>query len=319
MSFSIKVKEELSRQVNPARHCRIAEIAAIISFCGKYECDIGRSCYIKVCTENLTVAGKYFMLLEKTFKIKAEVSARNSHNAWYYQVIVVNKSSVELILKAIKVMDDIGNFISSKDIISHIVIQNTCCKRAFIRGAFLAAGSVTDPAKSYHFEIVAGNESKAVILNEVLHTFEIESKYTVRKKNYVVYVKEGAQIVDVLNVMEAHVALMNLENIRIYKEMRNFINRKVNCEAANITKTTNAAVRQQQDIIYIMDNIGFGNLTEQLKEIAKLRIEYSDASLKELGEMLHPPLGKSGVNHRLRKLSEIACDLRRQKEENHGF
>lgn len=319
MSFSMKVKDELARQVNPARHCRIAEIAAIILFCGKYRFEKEKHSYIKVYTENLTVACKYFMLLEKTFQIKAEVSVKNSHSTEYYQIVVVNRNSVELVLKAVKVLDDNGNVISSKDTISHKVIQNTCCKRAFIRGAFMAAGSVTDPAKSYHFEIVTGSECKAEEVNSLLHTFGIDSKYTLRKKNHVVYVKEGAQIVDALNVMEAHVALMNLENVRIYKEMRNSINRKVNCEAANITKTTNAAVRQQQDIVYIRDNMGFGNLTDGLKEIAQLRFEYSDASLKELGEMLHPPLGKSGVNHRLRRLSEIAGDLRRQKEENHGF
>ena len=139
----------------------------------------------------------------------------------------------------------------------------------------------------------------------------------IRKKNFVIYVKEGSQIADILNIMEAHVALMNLENVRIYKEMRNTVNRKVNCEAANITKTTEAAIRQQQDILYIKDNMGFGNLSEQLQEIAQLRIRYSDASLKELGDMLHPPLGKSGVNHRLRRLSEIADNLRGQKEEDH--
>lgn len=304
MSFSMEVKEELAKQTGPAKHCRIAEIAAIIYYCGKYKCNIDGHCYIKVLTENLTVAGKYFMLLEKTFRVKAEVIVRNSHGTKYYQVIVINRRAVELILEAVK---------------DEVYLKNSCCRRAFIRGAFMAAGSVTDPAKSYHFEIVAGNKQKADILNEILHTFGIESKYTVRKKNHVVYVKEGAQIVDVLNVMEAHVALMNLENVRIYKEMRNSINRKVNCEAANISKTADAAVRQQQDIIYIRDNMGFGNLSEHLQEIALLRIQYSEASLKELGEMLHPPLGKSGVNHRLRKLSDIASNLRRQKEENHGF
>ncbi len=318
MSFSMAVKAELAKQINPARHCRIAEIAAIILFCGKYKYDIINGGYIKVCTENLTVAQKYFILLGKTFKIRAEVLVRNNHNTTYYNIVVNDNEQVAKILKAIKVIDDKGILVNANSRINGIVIQNMCCKRAFLRAAFMVAGSITDPEKSYHFEIVAGEEEKALQLNEVLHAFNIDSKYTIRKKNHVVYVKEGAQIVDVLNVMEAHVALMNLENVRIYKEMRNSVNRKVNCEAANITKTTEAAYRQQQDIIYIRDNMGFGNLSEQLREIAQLRIEYSDASLKELGEMLHPPLGKSGVNHRLRKLSEIASDLRRQKEENNG-
>ena len=143
----------------------------------------------------------------------------------------------------------------------------------------------------------------------------MDAKTVLRKKSYVVYLKEGSQIVDILNIMEAHVSLMELENVRILKEMRNTVNRKVNCETANINKTVTAASKQLDDIIYIKDTIGFGDLTPGLEEIARLRIEQPDASLKELGSMLSKPIGKSGVNHRLRKLSEIAEHLREQKEE----
>ena len=125
-----------------------------------------------------------------------------------------------------------------------------------------------------------------------------------------VYLKEGSQIVDMLNVMEAYVALMNLENVRILKEVRNTINRKVNCETANINKTVNAAVKQVEDIELIRERIGLDNLPENLREMALLRLEYPEATLKELGNYLEPPVGKSGVNHRLRKLSAIAEDLK---------
>lgn len=141
-------------------------------------------------------------------------------------------------------------------------------------------------------------------------SFSIEAKIVERKKNYIVYLKEGARIVDFLNVMEAHVALMEFENVRILKEMRNSINRKVNCETANIKKTVSAAARQIEDIQYIKDTSGFGTLPKGLAQIANLRLEHAEVSLKELGEMLVPPIGKSGVNHRLRKLSEIAENLR---------
>ena len=127
--------------------------------------------------------------------------------------------------------------------------------------------------------------------------------------------KEGAQIVETHNVMEAQIALMNLENVRIVKEMRNSINRQVNCETANINKTVTAAAKQMDDIEYIRTHIGFSELTEGLEEIARLRLEYPDASLKELGSLLIQPIGKSGVNHRLRKLSIIAEQHREQKEE----
>ena len=196
-----------------------------------------------------------------------------------------------------------------------LITQQTCCKRAFIRGAFLASGSMSDPEKGYHFEIVCPDERKAGQLQTLIRSFHIDAKVVQRKKSYVVYVKEGAQIVDMLAVMEANVALMNLENIRILKEMRNSVNRKVNCEMANINKTVNAAVKQIEDIKLIESRIGFHNLNEGLAEIAELRLQYPEATLKELGMMLNPQVGKSGVNHRLRKLSSIADELRVNKEE----
>ena len=143
-----------------------------------------------------------------------------------------------------------------------------------------------------------------------MNSFELGAKIVKRKKNYVVYLKEGAQIVDVLNIMEAYVALMDLENVRIYKEVRNSVNRKVNCETANINKTVSAAYKQMKDIEYIRDTIGFDKLPEGLKDVALTRLAYPEATLKELGNLLETPVGKSGVNHRLRKLSEMADKLR---------
>ena len=199
--------------------------------------------------------------------------------------------------------------------INPIIVQNTCCKRAFLRGVFLAAGSISDPKKAYHLEIVFDEEGKACWVKDIIHAFMIDAKVVKRKKYFVVYVKEGAQIVDLLNIMEAHLALMELENVRILKEVRNSVNRQVNCEAANINKTVQAAAKQIGDILYIRDNFGFDNLEDGLREIAVLRIEYPEASLKELGEMLPVPLGKSGVNHRLKRLGSIAEGLKEKKEE----
>ena len=199
--------------------------------------------------------------------------------------------------------------------IQGLYLEKTCCKRAFIRGAFMASGSMSDPEKTYHFEIITTTEPKAVQLRDMIRFFNVDAKIVKRKKYFVVYVKDGSQIVDILNIMEAHKALMDLENVRILKEMRNSINRQVNCEAANINKTVTAATKQLDDILYIKETVGFGDLTPGLEEIASLRIEHPDASLKELGSMLSTPIGKSGVNHRLRKLSNIADSLREQKEE----
>lgn len=317
MSFSQEVKEELSKQLPGARHCQIAELAAIISMCGRVSINEKEEYFLRIHTENLTVARKYYILIKKTFHTAAEVSVRR--NRWlkkgsYFILAVKDAEQSRKILQATKLLDEEGEVRENLSVTSNLVMQSPCCKRAFIRGAFLAAGSMTNPEKAYHFEIVAATMEKARQLQHVIRYFDVDAKIVPRKKYFVVYVKEGAQIVDLLNVMEAHVALMELENVRILKEMRNSINRQVNCETANIQKTVDAAGKQTEDILYIKNTIGFGELSEGLEEIARLRIEQPEASLKELGAMLNPPIGKSGVNHRLRKLSVIADNLRQQKE-----
>lgn len=174
----------------------------------------------------------------------------------------------------------------------------------------MCIGSMSDPEKSYHLEFVCAYRESAEQLRQMIHGFDVEAKIVIRKKYYVVYLKEGAGIVDLLNIMEAHVSLMNFENYRIVKEMRNSINRKVNCETANITKTVNASSKQTEDILLIREHYGFQNLPDSLRETAEIRLQYPDATLKELGQNLTPPVGKSGMNHRLRKLSEIADRIR---------
>lgn len=318
MSFSKEVKEELSRQISTARHCQIAELSAMISLCGRVVITEDDRYLLKIHTENLTVARKYFTLIQKTFNINTEISIkRNTYlkKSKVFTLIVKDHDVVIKILQATKLIDEDKEIRENLSVRNNLIIQNTCCKRAFIRGAFLAAGSMSDPEKTYHFEIVALDLSKARQLQEIICYFDIDAKIVRRKKYFVVYVKEGSQIVDLLNIMEAHVALMNLENVRILKEMRNSINRQVNCEAANINKTVTAASKQIEDIIYLKDELGVNQLADGLKEIAALRIEYPEASLKELGALLSQPIGKSGVNHRLRKLSILADNLREQKEE----
>ncbi|MFR8169299.1 MAG: DNA-binding protein WhiA [Marvinbryantia sp.] len=324
MSFSGNIKEELSRQVPGARHCRIAEMAAIISLCGGVSVSASERFCLKVQTENLSVARKYFTLLKKTFNIVVELSIRQSRGrsrSRVYTVYVKRHEDTVRILQAVKLLKGDGlDYMGAEeapDITDSLVIQQTCCKRAFLRGAFLVAGSVSDPQKFYHLEFTCTNEYRARQIQSVLKAFDLEARIIPRKKYFVVYLKEGDQIVDALNVMEAHQALMELENIRILKDMRNTVNRKVNCETANIHKTVNAAVKQIEDIKYIRDTTGFGDLSENLAQMAEIRLANPDATLKELGMLLTPQVGKSGVNHRLRKLSEIAGELRDNKEEKH--
>ncbi len=287
MSFSREVKEELARHVSPARHCQIAELAALVNFCGQYGRDAQGGYTVGFQTENAAVARKGFTLLKKTFNIDTGVAMSEEQMRELFQKV--------------------GDL---EEPVSSLLIKNSCCQRAFLRGAFLSIGSMSDPQKSYHLEFVCTDERKARQLQGVIQGFGIDARVILRKKYYVVYLKEGESIVDLLNVCEAHVALMKLENLRIIKDMRNSINRRVNCETANITKTVNASARQIEDIEYIRDHYGLEKLSSGLRQMAEVRLEYPDAPLKELGEYLEPAVGKSGVNHRLRKLSELADRLR---------
>ena len=316
MSFSGEIKEELGGQISTARHCQIAEISALISMCGSVMIDSNNRYAIKIHTENLIVARKCFTLLEKTFNIRTEISIRKNliRQSVSYWIIVKKHEAAIKVLQATKLINKDGEVFEELSIVKNVIVQQYCCKRAFIRGAFLASGSISDPEKSYHFEIVCAVRAKAEQLQKIMNSFGIDAKVILRKKSYVVYVKEGAQIADLLNIIEAHVALMKFENVRIIKDMRNTVNRKVNCETANINKTVSAAVKQVEDIVYIRDTIGLENLSDALRDVALTRLEYPEATLKELGDLLTTPIGKSGVNHRLRKLGEMADKLRENKE-----
>lgn len=283
MSFSHEVKEELSRQMDTARHCQVAELAAIMSFAGQYG-KIGADQYmVGFQTENEDVVRKGFTLLKKAFNIE--------------EGLPINEKQMENLYR------QLGDSQQCTDI---LLIRNSCCQRAYLRGAFLCVGSMSAPEKGYHLEFVCTGEEKAELLQRVIRKFEIEAKIVRRKKYHVVYLKESEAIVDLLGVIGAHIALLNLENLRILKEVRNSVNRRVNCEAANISKTVNAATRQIEDILFLRDHYGFEKLPDNLRQMAQVRLEYPEATLKELGEYLDPPVGKSGVNHRLRNLSEIA-------------
>lgn len=287
MSFSAQVKEELTGIVANHKHCRKAELAGMFQYGGQLG-RVASDCYtVGFHTENAEVLKKGFTLLKKTFTIDFDNNLSEQQLfSFLAKMEAVEKESLEN------------------------VTNRVCCRRAFIRGAFLAVGSVSDPEKGYHLEFVCEEEEQARLLHNLLGTFDIDTRILERKQHFVVYMKEGAAIVDLLNVMEAHVALMELENLRVLKEMRNSVNRRVNCETANINKTVNAAAKQVEDIQYIDSQTGLASLPDTLYEMARVRLENPDASLKELGEMLVPPVGKSGVNHRLRKISEYAEKLR---------
>jgi len=293
MSFSSQIKEELDKVNLSARHCQLAELAALYRFCVKNE--ENKITGLSFSSDNELAVRKAYALLRKTFNLYKDSS-------WDDSVYDKKGSTFKLTIEDMELSNKISKALSQ----DNLLVKN-CCKRAFIRGAFLAIGSVSDPEKSYHLEFVCKDESEANYIAKQLEEFSIDAKVILRKKYYVLYVKDGTSIVDTLNVMGAHIAMMELENTRILKEVRNSVNRKMNCELANIGKTVSASQKQIDDINKLMKFPKiYGNLPQNLQEMAELRIQNPEASLKELGELSSPPLGKSGVNHRLRKLCEIA-------------
>ena len=337
MSFSGEVKEELMKHTPPARHCQLAELASILHFCGSHTAAGGRNNFqneekksifngekLLIQAENEAVIRKCFTLLKKTFNINTSVNEKRVGKSGKagagtgakpraYEIELTDPSQIKQVLQATKFMDGEGHLRDMKAPVSAILIKNSCCQRAFLRGAFLASGSMSDPGKSYHLEIVCTNLFQAEQIQSILLAFEVEARIVQRKKYQVVYMKDGTGISDFLNIVEAHVSLMNFENFRIVKEMRNSVNRRVNCETANIGKTVSASTRQAEDILLLQQKYGFENLPESLREMAEVRLAYPDAPLRELGEYLDPPVGKSGVNHRLRKLGELADKVRSQQ------
>lgn len=310
MSFSMEVKEELFGVNVSARHCKIAELSALVVQCGKIDVDKSGHLHIKLQTESGYVARKCNLLFRKLCQVPVVVSVRTAKGRQshaQYLLEIHGDASVKKVAELLKLK------VSGKEgalRADGMIYVHTCCKRSFLRGTFLASGSISNPQKSYHFEISETEKERAEQLVALIRSFDVDAKSILRKNYHVVYVKEGEQVAELLNIMEAHRALMEFENVRIVKEVRNSVNRQVNCETANLSKTVNAARKQYDDIVMIRDTVGLHTLSEALEEIARLRLEYPEASLIELGEMLSPKLGKSGVNHRLKKISEYADSLR---------
>ena len=320
MTFSLEVRNELARIYPTVRHCVLAELLAIISCIGDIKISHDYKVSLKISTEHSGLARKYFTLVKKTFNINTDVVISSSvlvRRKRLYSVSVIDDAGAREVLRAVKLLknQELSDDLSLK---RDTVLLNSCCKKAFLRGAFISAGSITDPEKGYHLEIVCSTMEKAVFLKELMEDLSLLPKITARKKAFVVYIKDSEQIVMALGLMEAATSLMNFENIRILKGMRNNVNRKVNCETANINKTVSASLTQLEDIQLIKEMMGLDKLTSNLEAVANARLENPDASLVELGKMIIPQLGKSGVNHRLRKLSNIASQLREQVRRENG-
>ncbi len=288
MSFSSDVKEELSEVIPKARHCRLAEVSAIMHFAGNIGADSDGNVCIGFKGLGSSLIKKGFTLLEITFNIGKSP-----------------KQSDEGFISFAECMGDLNGAVDE------VLLKNTCCRRAFLRGVFLSAGSVSDPDKGYHLEFVCDNDHKADQIVRVCSDFDISARKTIRRDETVVYVKEGEMIGELLNVMGAANSYMEFENRRIYRDVSNTVNRRVNCETSNIRKTVTAAARQLEDIRFLEERGLLKDLPEPLREAAYGRLENPDVTLSELGAMMDPPVGKSGINHRLARLSKLAGEAGR--------
>lgn len=300
MSFSYDLKKELSTVEDAPRHCRTAELAAFVLFLSAEE--QGK---IVFTSSNVFALNAASLLLKKLFREETEPVSDTIQKKF---MLTVSEGAAEL-RKTLKCKEEEGGVLIPD---TRQLLVKSCCRRAFLRGAFLCSGTISDPDRSYHMEINCRSAYQAEIVDEVIRSLHIESRLTRRNRYYSVYIKDGDAISDALGLMGARVSLLELENRRIVRSMRGNVNRQVNCETANIEKTANASVRQTEDIRYIYENGGADLLTAELEEAARLRLKHPEATLMELAQMPDPPISRSGMNHRLRKLTKIAEQLRKE-------
>ena len=307
MSFASEMKKELT-QIESNEINLKAELSAMIRMNGSLSLT-NRQFSLDVQTENAAIARRMYTIMKQLYNYKIELLVRKKMRLKKNNVYIcrVREGTREL-LESLEILS--GNFLMNHHI-SPDLIKTDLSKRAYLRGAFLAGGSVNNPETSaYHLEIYSLYEEHGTDLMNLMNYFDLNAKTIERKKGFVTYLKEAEKISDFLNLVGAHQAMMKFEDVRIVRDMRNSVNRLVNCETANLNKTIGAAIRQVENIKYIDKQIGIEQLPEKLQEIARLRVAYQDVTLKELGEMMTTSVSKSGINHRLRKIDEIADSLR---------
>lgn len=307
MSFARDVKNELARLAENKACCRHAELAALLRMSGTVLLG-SRGLGLNFATENAAVARWMLAALKQTGEVRAEIAmsrSRRLHKRTTYLIRIPPSAAVRDLLTELGLLDAAGFNMASDAALLH----RSCCRRAYLRGAFLGGGSVSRPERDYHLEMVTSNAAFAGNIRRTMHSFGLNSGLTDRKQGYVVYLKDGDDIISFLRIVGAANALLKFENVRVVKDMRNQVNRLVNCETANLTKTVRAAVRQTEKIKRLVAARGLDSLPQGLREIAALRLEHGEATLRELVALYGGRLTRSGINHRLRKLERLADAL----------
>ena len=315
MSFSSDVKKEIASNIPAAGHCRTASLAVLLRCIGRFETDPDGEYRLCLSEDSGEAFRKCFTLVRKTSNIRtvlcspAEGESREQRG-WIRTELPSDK--VKELARKIGMCDSAGILCEENSLtVPPELLRRSCCRRNYLGDLFLCCGSVSNPRKEYHLEWSCADRGQASQLQEILLSFGKEAKVVLRKKFNVVYFKDSTDIVDLLNLMGATVSMLDMENQRILKDLRNSVNRRVNCETANIGKTVSASRKQINDILFLEKAGILRTLPESLRTMAELRVQYPDTPLRELGDLAVPPIGKSGVNHRLRRLTEIAQKYRK--------
>lgn len=312
MSFAGDVKKEISENVPGARAAKAAMLSAIIGMCGSYSIRKSGRMFLILQSENISVMRTACTLIRKLFHESADASVISSASLGKIHIYTLAVRDDDIVKKALfetKYLTASGTLIDHEFLQMKAFAKNEGSLRAYLAGLFLCNGTISDPNKSYHLEMIFENENHANETRDVLCSFEIKSKISLRKNKYVLYIKEGEKISDVLGIIGATNAFLEFENVRVLRDVSGKINRRVNCETANIRKTAVAGNEQIESIKKIKGSIGLGKLSPELRELAELRLENPDMPLKELGEKLNPPVGKSGIYHRFAKIKQIAEEI----------
>ncbi len=309
MDFYARAKDELVRTMPERQCCKAAELCGLVKTDGVARITEGRVS-LSIPESSAAVARKILALLKDVTRPEVQVAVAKGGGVPRGNAYIVRLPGHE---DAMNLLQRLGLAdLHSGGGPESDVLESYCCKRAFIRGAFLGAGYMSQPGKGYHLEIYVESEAFAHFLAELMSEFGVRAGIVERRGRHVVYVKDGDGVVELLRVMEAPNALLEMENDRVLRSIRNDVNRLVNAENANVAKTVDASCRQVQDIQLIDDYIGLRRLPASLRQIAQARLDNPEASLTQLGQMLSPEITKSGVNHRMRRLASLAESLRRK-------
>ncbi len=313
MSFAAETKNELSRVEVEKKCCMLAEISGFLRVSGSIRLAGGGKMRIVITTENPAVARHYKRLIKEYFQIDTELEVEECpppKKGHQYLLTIGAEMRSEQILRetGILLVREGNNYIS--DGIYTDLIRTKCCRKAYLRGIFMGAGTMNDPEKGYHLEFVCNSRNLAMDLKKLINTFvDLTAKVVERKGQYIVYMKKAEYISDTLALIGAHSQVFEFENVRIKKELMNETVRLTNCDSANTDRALDASQKQIENIRKIEREKGLDFLPDKLKQAAVMRLEHPDANLTQLGEMMEPPMKKSGINNRFRKIEEIANKL----------